>query len=404
MREGEAGCGADGARRDRSDVHCDRSGAGDRSCLGDDGSVAEVLVHRSADRVVPSELPADHLGVRRLRLLRGTTEGLQGTGEALRHGRADAVKRGAVDGSRPSGQRGVRCGVEVAMSVLDGVDRRPQDGLAALEALNTVAERLYERGDPRAAFPEIYGVITRRAALEARSANGGFLEPAWIYRLMGRFCERYLETLAWSEAKKSQDCTAWKVTYEYARRGLTIPFQDVVLGLSAHINYDLPIGISQTIREFGDSPEKVARYKHDHDHINTLLRESVPECFERVADRYGCRTGQTLWQHGGRVTESIVLTVLSVWRGHIWNDVLALLDARDEYARRRAVARMEWRSGMIARAIVAPSASLELAPATLRGALSRALVVPAPRAMQFTPLTISLADAPAPTVAAASPA
>lgn len=275
------------------------------------------------------------------------------------------------------------------MTVLEGVDLHPQNGLAALAALNTVSERLHERGDPRAAFPEIYGVITRRAALEACSKEGGFLEREWIYRLMGRFCERYLETLSWSEAKKPQDCTAWRITYEYATRGLTIPFQDVVLGLSAHINYDLPLGISQTIREFGDTPAKRARYKHDHDHINVLLRDSVAECFERLADRYGCRTGATLWQQGGRVVESIVLSVLSVWREHIWNDVLALLDARDEYARRHAIARMEWRSGMIARAIVAPNASLELAPATVRTSLARALIVPAPHARQFAPLTIS---------------
>ncbi len=286
------------------------------------------------------------------------------------------------------------------MRVLHGVDLHPQNGLAALASLSTVSERLHERGDPRAAFPEIYGVITRRAALESCSRSGGFLEPAWIYRLMGRFCERYLETLAWSEAKRSQDCTAWKITYEYAAHGLTVPFQDVVLGLSAHINYDLPFGIAQTIREFGDGVEKRARYKHDHDHINALLRESVPECFERLGDRYGCRTGATLWQHGGRVVETIVLTVLSMWREHIWNDVLALLDARDEYDRRRAVARMEWRSGMIARAIVAPNASLERAPATLRNTLSRALIVPPPRAIRFTPLTIAPAEMVASTSAA----
>ena len=243
---------------------------------------------------------------------------------------------------------------------LRGIDLAPAQGEAAYASLAEVADRFYRVRDPRAAFPEIYGVITREVAAELRSAECGFIEPAAISELMGRFATRYLETLQWSLDGARQDCEAWRVAYEYAARRATIPFQDVVLGLSAHINYDLAVGISQTIIANGlhQDERMTARFKHDHDHVNVLLRRSVPECFERVVSRYGCRFSQLAWSRGSRpVTFRVVMSVLSVWRERIWSDVLRLLAAGDDDAARAAVlSGMNRRSGLIARGLVAPSA------------------------------------------------
>lgn len=241
---------------------------------------------------------------------------------------------------------------------LRGIDLAPATGEAAYASLAEVADRFYRVRDPRAAFPEIYGIITREVAAELRSSDCGFIEPAAISELMGRFCARYLETLTWSLDGARQDCDAWRVAYDYAARRATIPFQDVVLGLSAHINYDLAVGISQTIIAHGlhRDEQMTARFKHDHDHVNVLLRRSIPECFERVVDRYGCRFSHLAWNRSRPVTFRVVMSVLSVWRERIWSDVLKLLAADGDSAGRAAVlGGMNRRSGLIARGIVAPS-------------------------------------------------
>lgn len=242
---------------------------------------------------------------------------------------------------------------------LAGITLAPVTGDEAYRSLAEVADRLYRVGDPRAAFPEIYGVITREVATELRSPRCGFIEPAAISELMGRFCARYLETLIWSLDGQRQDCDAWRVAYDYAARRGTIPFQDVILGLSAHINYDLAVGISQTIihHDLHRDARMTARFKHDHDHVNVLLRRSVPECFERVVERYGCRFSRVAWHRSSRpVTFRVVMSVLSVWRERIWADVLRLLAADGDEARAQVLAGMNRRSGLIARGIVAPSA------------------------------------------------
>ncbi len=259
--------------------------------------------------------------------------------------------------------------------VLHGVNLLPGRGQDALVSLAQVSERLHALGDPRAIFPEVYGVITKRVLIETRKARPGFLEPDWIDRLMGRFCARYLETLAWSLLGQPQDCEAWRLTYVYANAGLTIPMQDVLFGISAHINYDLAQGISQTIREHGHARDPVmrARYKHDHDFVNELLRESLPECIARVRDRYGCRTTAVLWRTAAPLVARAFLGALGVWREHVWGDVERLLDAASSDEHRAVLRAMNRRSGRIGQAIAGLSAGWLLGRAVLPPGPWRAL-------------------------------
>jgi hypothetical protein len=272
--------------------------------------------------------------------------------------------------------------VGLSPGLLDGLNLAPQGGDESFAALAAVAGRLYQAGDPRAAFPEIYGVITREVATELVSPGCGFIEPEAIDELMGVFCARYFETLIWSLDGRAQDCEAWRVAYDHAARRATIPFQDVVLGLSAHINYDLAMGIAQVLvrKGYHRDDEKKTRFKHDHDHINSILRRSLAECFERVIARYGCRFSHLAWNRSRPVTRRVVLSLLSVWRERIWDDVLRLTAAEGEAARRAVLAGMNRRSGLIARAIVAPSSTWltgeRLLPRRVAGAVRARLIAP----------------------------
>jgi hypothetical protein len=283
------------------------------------------------------------------------------------------------------------------IALLDGIDLHPREVESALVGLNTVVARLAARSDSRAVFPDVYGIITRNVAREVRRGDQGlFLEPAWISRLAGRFAERYLETLTWSLRGEAQDCAAWDIAYRAAKAGTTIPLDDAALGISAHINFDLALGLWQTIEELGDtSPEKLARYKHDHDAVNTLLAESLPEAVARLEERYGCT--MTPWLRGPAMmplTREVALFVLGRWRAQVWEDVLALVHAPGDTARQAVISRMHQRSQGLGRVLSAGSEVRRLARSwgltPARAALSRTR----PAAV------LRLAPAPAPTLVA----
>ncbi len=254
------------------------------------------------------------------------------------------------------------------LSWIDRGDMRPAGAKEALVALTTVADRLRSAGDARAAFPDVYSAITRRVTERIALGPGVFfLEPSWISRLAGRFCRRYLETLCWSFEGAVQDAAAWRVAYETCRDPGSSPIVNVLLGLSAHINSDLAIGIYRTIVEVGAAgdPVRLARFKHDHDAVNDLLEESVPEAFARLVDRHGCLIASALVQHAYPLARWAAMHILKTWRARVWEEALALVAAGSAAARDVIVRRMERRAGRYARLL---ALSVPHAPAWAGGA------------------------------------
>ena len=202
---------------------------------------------------------------------------------------------------------------------------RPSCAADALEALAAVADRLGAEGDARAAFPDVYAIITRRVADQVALGPGGlFLEPRWVSRLAGRFCERYLETLRWSIEGRPQDAEAWTVAYRCSAREGSAPLANVLLGLSAHINFDLTIGIRDSLVEAGVAgyDGRIARFKHDHDAVNELLDASIPEAFARLIGRHGCPVARALFDHAYAVSRWTAMQVLTSWRARVWDDAI----------------------------------------------------------------------------------
>jgi hypothetical protein len=225
---------------------------------------------------------------------------------------------------------------------------QPTDAESAHAALDYVAETLLRAGDARAAFPDIYAVITRRVADEVVRPDGPFQEPTWISRLAGRFCARYLETLRWAVSGSPQDTSAWASAYDSVGTEGMPPVQHALLGLSAHINHDLAIGIHATIVEHGYAEDRtmIARYKHDHDYVNELLDASIPEAFDRLIQRHHCAT--TVWlDRAGRLARWGTMELLSRWRAQVWVEVEALLEARTGARRARVVRRIGARAARI---------------------------------------------------------
>ncbi len=239
-----------------------------------------------------------------------------------------------------------------------GVPLHPKSAEEALRALDAVTAHLIETGDARAAFPDVYGIITRRVAESVALGDRGiFQAPRWISRLAGRFCERYLETLRWSFDRHQQDAGAWAIAYDAGDGAGTLPLQHVLLGLSAHINFDLALGIYRTIVEFGAfDGASMRRYRHDHDAVNHLLRASIPEAFDHLIRRHRCEASAVLYQRAYAVSEWAAMWILATWRARVWDDALVLLHARSTAERERVVAAMERRSRRIGRLLALPGA------------------------------------------------
>lgn len=265
---------------------------------------------------------------------------------------------------------------------LQGVTMVPANVSEALIALETVAARLRERNDPRAVFPDVYAVITRRVK-EAivDGSDGRFLEPAWISRLAGIFCEYYLAALAASLDGRSTGLEAWDVAFQCASAGGPAAAVHGLLGINAHINYDLALGLYRNIVQHGAAQDArlLGRYRHDHDVVNEILAAAMPEIFAILRARYGCPLARvaTFSRDVERAVSSVVMSLLRCWRDRVWTDLLSLLATlghTGETGKRAVLGRMNQRSGKIARTFAAGHGALRVgAPLASGAALTLAL-------------------------------
>jgi hypothetical protein len=291
---------------------------------------------------------------------------------------------------------------------LSDIHLSPKNAAEALNALSTIARRLREQGDARAVVPDLYAIITRRV-LTAVESGDVFLEPAWLSRLAGRFAELYIETLVSSLREEPVGCDAWQFAHSQAVQGGTLAVQDAVLGISAHINYDLAQGLAANIRAHGAVGDErmMARYRHDHDVVNAILRDAIPECLDMLASRYGCRVTRAIasLSFSRKLACDATLVVLQVWRDRVWGDLQDLLAAESKADEQAVLARMANLSGRIAQVLsttsVAWSALRRLVPGRVLDAISRAVTLrDDTRAASTAPVRRS-APTPAPVTPAA---
>ena len=268
------------------------------------------------------------------------------------------------------------------------INLRPVNVDEALETLQTITRSMRERQDPRAVFPDVYGIITRnvKTAIE-NTENPVFLEPAWISRLAGRFCERYVAAFN-NAGQGERGCNAWRIAFLDNVLHGCMPVENAVLGINAHINYDLAQGIYDNVIAHGARTDErlLARYRHDHDAVNEILEASIPEILDTLVQHYHCSSSRFCASSpvARRLVVRLTMQILQVWRSVVWNEMLDMLRMDHAADRSQVLARMDRRAHAIALAVFASSA--------VRRGVSR--VLGTPRALlQAGPLSGSFRQA-----------
>ena len=161
------------------------------------------------------------------------------------------------------------------------------DLIARMEAIQ---QALDAAGDGRRHWHGVY----RRGTVAVRDeiARGGFGDPEWLERWDLVFADIYLDAMeAWDTG--AAPTAPWRVAFEAAGDPDLPPLRHVLLGLNAHVNFDLPQALIGVISdaEFAD-PAVMARRYADHKHVDDVLvvRVGTEDKEIAAANRPGQRT------------------------------------------------------------------------------------------------------------------
>ncbi|GAA2335370.1 DUF5995 family protein [Dactylosporangium salmoneum] len=167
-------------------------------------------------------------------------------------------------------------------------------------------------------------------AVAGEIERGGFADGEWMRRCDLVFAQLYLDALDALDAAEPVPAP-WRVAFDAARErpGLP-PLRHVLLGMNAHINYDLPQALIAVIApgEF-DDPARMAAREHDHTHVDTVLLAQVGAEDDEM--RASTRVS-VLDRMLGPLNRAATRRLLAESRAKVWHNTAVLDRARREGA------------------------------------------------------------------------
>jgi hypothetical protein len=215
-------------------------------------------------------------------------------------------------------------------------------GLAAWE------EHFRSRQDRRCIFLTLYGVVS--SEMRDRVARGAFLDSRWVHRYAVEFANLYRAALEAYEAGRLADVPkAWRLCFDAARAGAGLVLQDLLLGVNAHVNNDLPLALTRIAIDPGRTERR-----RDHDAVNAVLASVMERATQRLAALYA--PGLTALDQGaGALDEMIGLFSLEVARDSAWDGAVSLANARSTFESALAGRLISSRAAVVGRLLLAPS-------------------------------------------------
>lgn len=212
-----------------------------------------------------------------------------------------------------------------------------------ISCVHSVIAEMQDRFDPLAAacnhnalFALTY-LRTTEQYLESATTPGFFTDPGFINHQDAVFARYYFE--AW-DAYRSGDLAntppAWQVAFKAADQQQVSGLGNILLGMSAHVNRDLPM----VLADIGLVKPDGSSRKPDHDKVNEFLNLVMEPLLAEAAARFD-PTVDDAQLHGTTMDETAILQLLVAWREQAWRNAELLVNAPTPAARALVVAEIE---------------------------------------------------------------
>lgn len=230
---------------------------------------------------------------------------------------------------------------------------------AALVKMVSLLDGWEVNHDPRLIFLNCYKMMTQNIITAIKTDD--FEDVAWVNSLMENFAGYYFNALETYENEQSKSPTAWRIAFAAAQNPQVHVIQNLVLGVNAHINYDLVLALSAILApEWAQlsAEQRKMRYR-DHCHVNEIINHTIDAVQDQVIDRYEPEF-RLIDKALGPIDEWMTSLLISEWREEVWRHVTRILDSIDQSDREEILALVEQTSIQRARDILGRGGLVDL--------------------------------------------
>ena len=202
--------------------------------------------------------------------------------------------------------------------ILDRMTRQIQDW-------ETTANR-------RAIFLSCYKQMTQNMLAGIDAAD--FHDPPWVNQLLHRFAEYYFNALVHYEAHDGATPLVWQQVHDSANRVETLVIQNLILGVNAHINYDLVLTLVDLLQAEWENLQPALRQQRYADYclVNDVIGRTIDTVQDTVIERWSPLM-DVVDKLLGRLDEWLISHLITHWREKVWQQAVQVIETADPTTR-----------------------------------------------------------------------
>jgi hypothetical protein len=224
---------------------------------------------------------------------------------------------------------------------MDGLQPDP-----AMRRMQSLIDQWEAADDHRLIFLRCYRLMTGNmlAAIDQQE----FHDSPWVGKLLHGFADYYFNALEAYEADHAiqergvgipnhsdpsrpiATPLVWQQVHDAASQPGTLALQNLLLGVNAHINYDLVLALVDILETEWDGlteSQRTLRYE-DHCHVNRVIGMTVDAVQDQVLEP-AMPIMDIFDKLMGPVDELLISRLLAHWRESVWHKAVRLLEARE---------------------------------------------------------------------------
>lgn len=203
------------------------------------------------------------------------------------------------------------------------------------------------QGDQRALFLSCYCMMTSNMFHAIHQQE--FEDSIWVDRLLHRFADYYFEALEAFERDPASAPEVWQIAHYGAHDPHLYALQRLLLGVNAHINYDLVLTLVDLLEdEWTELREEKSTIRYvDYCQVNAIIGRTIDAVQDELIEP-AMPVMRLLDQVLGRLDEMLISRLITSWREVTWQHAVSLLESADADDRARLTLLVEQHAMRIA--------------------------------------------------------
>lgn len=219
-------------------------------------------------------------------------------------------------------------------------DYRDNDAPPIIARMRSVCRGWDAAADQRSIFLTCYAMMTANmlAGIDRRE----FDDPDWVDHMVQRFAGYYFDALTAYDGDPAAAPRVWRLAHDTCREPDVWAIQKLLLGINAHINYDLVLTLDEMLgSEWSELPDdrRAARLR-DYRQVNDIIARTVDAVQDQVLGQ-AMPVMRYIDLFMGPGDEFLLSHLLFRWRDKIWAYGVRLVEAADLEAREGVIREME---------------------------------------------------------------